>query len=63
MREHQRDIVTQKRVSKVDNHVSDTGHGFDFDNVKDLDNYSEESPPPPRKYTHSSATTINHSFR
>ena len=40
MREHQRDIVTQKRVSKVYNHVSDTGHDFDFDNVKVLDNCS-----------------------
>ena len=40
MCEHQRDIVTQKRVSKVYNHASDTGHGFDFDNVKVLDNCS-----------------------
>lgn len=40
MREHQRDVVTQKCVSKVYNHVNDTGHAFDFDNVRVLDNCS-----------------------
>ena len=37
MREHQNDIVKAKSVSKVFNHVDQTGHSFDFDNVKVLD--------------------------
>ena len=40
MREHQRDIVSQKCISKVYNHVNETGHTFDFDNVRVLDNCS-----------------------
>ena len=37
MNEHQRDIVNKKRVSKVYEHVSRTGHNFDFDQVSVLD--------------------------
>ena len=38
MREHQNDIVKAKQVSKVYNHVNETGHSFNFDNVTVLDN-------------------------
>ena len=37
MREHQNDIVKGKQVSKVYNHVNETGHSFNFDNVSVLD--------------------------
>ena len=37
MREHQNDIVQGKQVSKVYNHVNETGHSFNFDNVSVLD--------------------------
>ena len=38
MAEHRRDIVTRKRTSKVFEHANETGHNFDFDNVRILDN-------------------------
>ena len=37
MKEHQTDAIKKKPVSKVCIHTSDTGRGFDFDNVKVLD--------------------------
>ena len=37
MIEHQRDIAIRKKVSKVYEHVSSTGHNFDFDQVSILD--------------------------
>ena len=40
MTEHQRDITNKKKVSKVYEHVSRTGHSFNFDNVSVLDNCS-----------------------
>ena len=40
MKEHQADIIKKKPVSKVYMHTANTGHGFDFDNVKVLDSYS-----------------------
>ena len=38
MTEHQRDITNRKQASKVFEHVRDTGHSFDFENVSVLDN-------------------------
>lgn len=40
MKEHQRDIVNKKKVSKVYEHVNTTKHSFDFENVRILDNCS-----------------------
>ena len=37
MSEHQRDISNRKRNSKVFEHVNNTGHNFNFDNVSILD--------------------------
>ena len=36
MREHRNDIVRAKSVWKVYNHVDQTGHSFEFDNIKVL---------------------------
>ena len=42
MAEHQRDIATHKQASKVYEHTNVTGHSFDFENVKILDNCSHK---------------------
>ena len=40
MVEHQRDIRNKKQASKVYEHVRETGHNFNFDNVSVLDDSS-----------------------
>ena len=40
MREHQNDVIKGKRLTKVYGHVNQTGHTFDFDNIKVYDSSS-----------------------
>ena len=40
MKEHQFDIVKKKAMSKVYKHTAETGHSFNFDDVKILDDTS-----------------------
>ena len=42
MAEHQRDILIKKSASKVYEHVRETGHSFNFDQVSVLDNCSHK---------------------
>ena len=40
MKEHQSDILKKKPVSKIYCHTAETGHSFDFENVRILDSCS-----------------------